>query len=780
MGGSATNGTDYNTISGSKIIPSGSSYVNILLTPINDSSYEGSETATLTISTQNYYDRGTSYSADIAISDDESPPLPTVTVSATDASASESGGTGNYRISRTGSTSAGLTVYYSMGGSATNGTDYNTISGSKIIPSGSSYVNILLTPINDSSYEGSETATLTISTQNYYDRGTSYSASITIQDIVATLSHIQVSGPTTVEENSGESYICMAFYNDGSQSDVSSSAIWSENSDYATIGTGGHLSTSPVITDENIAITATYGGKSNIYNVIIKNMPVTLSYVRVGGVSPVPELSTAPYKCRAYYSDGTQKDISNSAYWSVNAEFVSIDNGMLWTGSVDTNTWISVTASFGGKSDSQDVYIKDVVDSIFEESKHDISMLRFDDSEDIKIADLDNDGDLDILFGYHEGGGTYCIYYLKNNNNMDTENELVLISRGFSCVSTIEAVDLDDDNDLDIVVTCDYDSQWHSNLYWIEQDRINQNWSTHEIDPDFEKADHLAIFDFNDDGHFEIIASAIEDRGELRVYKRTQDGLNWVYETLFTDEVKIILTRDMNNDGWTDIIFNTWGSVFWIENDKGVLSADNLQKIADFDKTHCIDIADFDGDNDLDILATLLDPTYKTLPLRLYINESNAQNFSQMDLPLIPSGKFNRLIDVNLDNKLDIISWSSGINLYMNTGGNQYQKNTIVYYGWPDYRYVYTNSIRDYNKDGFPDILILDEKQRKIISYTNTLIAKGDVDANRSVDLVDVIKSLSIGTGEPAIDLHLEGDADLDGKIGLIEAIMGLLKSSEK
>ena len=183
VSGSATNGTDYMSLSGSVVIPRGYSYVDVKLTPIDDTSVEGNETATLTLTANPAYNIGTPDSASVNIADDDvAPPDATVTVSAIDNSASESGDTGTYRISRTGDTSESLTVYYSMSGSAANGTDYNILSGSVIIPDGLTYVDITLTPVDDTLVEGAETATLTLSADPAYNIGSPGSDSVTIED----------------------------------------------------------------------------------------------------------------------------------------------------------------------------------------------------------------------------------------------------------------------------------------------------------------------------------------------------------------------------------------------------------------------------------------------------------------------------------------------------------------------------------------------------------------------------------------------------------------------
>jgi len=63
--------------------------------------------------------------------------IATVTVAATDANASRANlDPGTFTITRTGGTSAVLAVNYSLGGTATNGSDYNSLATSLTIPAG--------------------------------------------------------------------------------------------------------------------------------------------------------------------------------------------------------------------------------------------------------------------------------------------------------------------------------------------------------------------------------------------------------------------------------------------------------------------------------------------------------------------------------------------------------------------------------------------------------------------------------------------------------------------
>jgi PKD repeat protein len=183
MSGSAGNGADYQTLSGSVTIPAGASSANITVTPIDDTAVEGNETSVLTLSVNANYTVGSPNSATVTIADnDQPPPLPTVSVTAGDANASESGGTGTFSVARSGSTASALTVFYSMSGSAGNGADYQTLSDSVTISAGASSANITVTPIEDTSVEGNETVVLTLAANAAYTVGSPGSATVTIAD----------------------------------------------------------------------------------------------------------------------------------------------------------------------------------------------------------------------------------------------------------------------------------------------------------------------------------------------------------------------------------------------------------------------------------------------------------------------------------------------------------------------------------------------------------------------------------------------------------------------
>ncbi len=184
VGGTGSNGVDYTpALSGSVVIPDGYDSVTVTITPADDALAENDETVTLTLLTDAAYRRSypVEQAATVLIADNE----PRVTVVATDAAASEAGpDTGTYTLTRTNGTTGDLTVYYTMSGTAGNGSDYQALSGSAVIPDGQASVTITLTPIDDSAVEkDDETAVLTLTTDfSAYSIGTSGSATVSIRD----------------------------------------------------------------------------------------------------------------------------------------------------------------------------------------------------------------------------------------------------------------------------------------------------------------------------------------------------------------------------------------------------------------------------------------------------------------------------------------------------------------------------------------------------------------------------------------------------------------------
>lgn len=91
------------------------------------------------------------------------PPFTVVRIAAVDAEAAEPGeNTGKFVISRDGWLEGELTVNLGIGGTASNGVDYVALPDSVVIPAGQHAVELVVTPIDDTIPESTETVTVKI------------------------------------------------------------------------------------------------------------------------------------------------------------------------------------------------------------------------------------------------------------------------------------------------------------------------------------------------------------------------------------------------------------------------------------------------------------------------------------------------------------------------------------------------------------------------------------------------------------------------------------------
>lgn len=109
--------------------------------------------------------------------------LPTVTISAPDATASEPGtDTGRVKVTRTGCPDDPLVIHYTVGGTAQSAIDYTPLTGSITIPAGKSSASFDVVAVDDSVAEPAETVIATLALDANYSVGAKRSATVTIAD----------------------------------------------------------------------------------------------------------------------------------------------------------------------------------------------------------------------------------------------------------------------------------------------------------------------------------------------------------------------------------------------------------------------------------------------------------------------------------------------------------------------------------------------------------------------------------------------------------------------
>jgi subtilase family serine protease/subtilisin family serine protease len=127
------------------------------------------------------------------------PDQPHVTIEATGPTATEAGlQPGGFTVTRTGPTTAALTVYYTVSGTATAGTDYVALPGSVSFPVGATTATIPVTPIDDATVETDETVVVSLRFDPSYFVGNPGKATVTIvsDEVPSDLTVSSLTAPT--------------------------------------------------------------------------------------------------------------------------------------------------------------------------------------------------------------------------------------------------------------------------------------------------------------------------------------------------------------------------------------------------------------------------------------------------------------------------------------------------------------------------------------------------------------------------------------------------------
>lgn len=293
----------------------------------------------------------------------------------------------------------------------------------------------------------------------------------------------------------------------------------------------------------------------------------------------------------------------------------------------------------------------------------------------MELFDLNGDGKKDILYSTNLNKTAW----LENTGSGNFNPEKVIAQTDFPY--TIEAFDIDGDNDLDILAVL-YNGSFDERLVWYENmDGLGNFGGENSVDiksyygPD---GQDVVAFDMDSDGDLDIItayAIAVNAPQKLIWYENdgqgnfANDQLIYQFQYLLSDgvNVNIIVPKDLNGDGLIDLIIDTshdelQQNIYWMENLNGLGSFSDPKFI--FEKgnllLNSIRSYDLDLDGDNDILVSLYNPS--NFGSISWFKNTNAQGvFSSQQ---IISTEVARAMDataedIDGDSKIDVISASS-------------------------------------------------------------------------------------------------------------------------
>jgi hypothetical protein len=366
----------------------------------------------------------------------------------------------------------------------------------------------------------------------------------------------------------------------------------------------------------------------------------------------------------------------------------------------------------------------------------------------IHLADVDNDGDLDLLWSSDNGD---FVGWFKNLDGLGNFGDYSNIGSQLNGASSVFSKDIDGDGDLDVLSTSSIDDEinWFENL-----DGLGDFGLKNTISDASNGAKSVLSKDIDGDGYMDVIIM----RNNAFEWFKNLNGLgDFGPKNAFSvNSVESIHIDDFDNDGDMDIVTasDSNNTIKWFENTDGLGTYD-LQHIISTSAINAKSVFSIDIDNDGDV--DIISASREDDKIAWYENLDSMGNFSTEKI-VSTNAKGARLIyadDLDGDGDNDLISGSmydDKIVWYKNTNGlGQFEEQNKLTQSAFKPESIFA---ADLDGDGDQDVLSSSWADDKISWYENT---NGLGDFSKQ-------KIISTDTNYPVyvVSSDIDGDGDMD------------------
>ena len=326
--------------------------------------------------------------------------------------------------------------------------------------------------------------------------------------------------------------------------------------------------------------------------------------------------------------------------------------------------------------------------------------------------------------------------------------------------SSAVAADLDSDGDLDVL----YAASSSDTIAWYANDGEGNFVLGQQVTTSANGARHVSVGDIDGDGDLDFLAVLI-DGDEVHFYKNDGSG-NFALEQVIAtatdvDGPAFIQAADMDGDGDLDALYASYydNKLAWHENQDGIGGFGSQQIIDTNNGPNSAFAADLDGDGLLDVLSTNRHQSTQNGDVSLYLNNPTAAGlFGGEEVLASPNGgRVVVAVDMDGDGDLDVL-WGSAtpattVAWQANDGnGNFGPEQTIS----SDVAYVTSVFAADIDGDGDLDVVVTELIGNKLSWFENLDGVAGSFGDKQVID-----ESISRPYSIAAADLDGDGDMDI-------------------
>jgi hypothetical protein len=334
-------------------------------------------------------------------------------------------------------------------------------------------------------------------------------------------------------------------------------------------------------------------------------------------------------------------------------------------------------------------------------------------------ADLDGDGDQDIATANAPFGGGSEISWYKNDGSGNFDPE-IQISNAVDRSHSVIAADLDGDGDLDLVSASEGDSK----IAWYENNGSG-SFGSQQVITSFSSADRVAAAgDLDGDGDIDLVS------GNDEIVWYENDGAAspaFTEKTVSTNVslAKAVIAVDLDGDHDLDIVSASSSSdqIGWFENADGDGNFSSKTTIFyDADGVRDIHASDLDGDGDQDLISAV----YNDNIVGWYENDGSGDfgnefsSSTQKEISTTADGVWTvSTADLDADGDMDVIAGTNNgdkIIWFDNNGSASFGSGQDISTSAEGARSV---TAADFNNDGSIDVASASAFDDKVSWYEN-------------------------------------------------------------